>query len=354
MRSASWGVVMEPSTSERSYGPLTTAREASGKLAISTASATASSSSSQSRRLSWHPSQEENFQTASLGLRWGMSDLRLAEQHVNAVVGKDRSVFAGEDGAVLAVAAKTYAAFHVALHGKVGALHGNAALLEFHGGETHHDFRTADKGRGIAWIEGGAGNHVGDYPNVAAPGTGGAIYGDLNFEVELAAPVLQFVAVENVFRGASAVEKNDLAVLLALCHQTVEGGSERREADASGYDDNVTSSGVFDGPVRAERSTNAEHVAASQQAHGLGNGADDASGVLEHGRSGRIAADGDGYLTDAKYIKHIELAGEESVALGGVGGHDFEGKGVVGLLSHALNAIGSGEHRIRIQRLRRR
>src|SRR5271167_3197292 len=68
MRSASWGVVMEPSTSERSYGPLTTAREASGKLAISTASATASSSSSQSSRLNWQPSQEENFQTASLGL----------------------------------------------------------------------------------------------------------------------------------------------------------------------------------------------------------------------------------------------------------------------------------------------
>src|SRR5271166_2069378 len=68
MRSASWGVVMEPSTSERSYGPLTTAREASGKLAISTASATASSSSSQSSRLNWQPSHEENFHTASFGL----------------------------------------------------------------------------------------------------------------------------------------------------------------------------------------------------------------------------------------------------------------------------------------------
>ena len=50
-------------------GALDPAREASRKLAISTAPATASSSSSQSRRLSWQPSQEANFQTASFGLR---------------------------------------------------------------------------------------------------------------------------------------------------------------------------------------------------------------------------------------------------------------------------------------------
>src|SRR3974390_1112308 len=283
-----------------------------------------------------------------------MSDLRLAEQRRNAVVREDRAVFAREDRTVLAVAAQTDAAFHVALHGKVGALHRDTAPLEFHGGEAHHDFRTAYKRRGIARVEGGAGNHGGDDPNVAAPGTGGAIHGDLNFEIEFAAPVLQFVAVEDVFRGAGTVEENNLTVLFALCHQTVEGGPERRKADASGYDDDVTSGSVFDGPVRAERSANAEHVAPSQQAHGFGNGADDARGVLEHGRRSRIAADRDGYLTNAIYIKHVELAWAEREALGGVGGHDFEGKGVVGLLPHALNAVGGGEHWIRVRRLRRR
>src|SRR3974377_1921040 len=141
-----------------------------------------------------------------------MSDLRLAEQRRNAVVSEDRAIFAREDGTVLAVAAQTYAAFHVALHGKVGALHRDTAPLQFHGGETHHDFRTADKGCGIARVEGGAGNHGGDDPNVAAPGTGGAIHGDLNFQIEFPAPVLQFVAVEDVFWGSSAVEENDLAL----------------------------------------------------------------------------------------------------------------------------------------------
>src|SRR5271165_6578972 len=75
MRSASCGVVMEPSTRERSYGPLSTARDASGKFAISTASATASSSSSQSSRLNWQPSHEENFQTANFGLCLRFSNL---------------------------------------------------------------------------------------------------------------------------------------------------------------------------------------------------------------------------------------------------------------------------------------
>ena len=46
------------------------------KLAISTAPATASSSSSQSRRESWQPSQEANFQTASLGRAGHHSSLR--------------------------------------------------------------------------------------------------------------------------------------------------------------------------------------------------------------------------------------------------------------------------------------
>src|SRR5271165_1803808 len=114
IRSASCEVVMEPSTRERSYGPLATAREASGKFAISTAFATASSSSSQSNRLNWQPSHEENFQIASLGLRLAISDLRPAEKRGDAIVGKHGAVLAGEHWPVLAVSAQSDAAFHIA------------------------------------------------------------------------------------------------------------------------------------------------------------------------------------------------------------------------------------------------
>ena len=69
MRSASWAVVIDPSTIEMSYGRVgisTIALLASTKWAISTRSANISSSSSQSSRLSWQPSQEANFHTASV------------------------------------------------------------------------------------------------------------------------------------------------------------------------------------------------------------------------------------------------------------------------------------------------
>src|SRR5271166_6279102 len=131
MRSASWGVVMEPSTSERSYGPLTTAREASGKFAISTAFATASSSSSQSNRLNWQPSHEENFHTASLGLRLAISDLRPAEKCRDAVKGKRRPILAGEYRPILAVTAQADTAFHVAFHRQVSTLRCHTALQQF-------------------------------------------------------------------------------------------------------------------------------------------------------------------------------------------------------------------------------
>src|SRR6266478_5251177 len=117
MRSASCGVVMEPSTSDRSYGPRTTAREASAKLAISTALVSASSSSSQSSRLNWQPSQEANFRTASLGL-WAVSMLELSyrEKVLYAAVAKNWALLADESGTKLTVSAKTNGALHIAFH----------------------------------------------------------------------------------------------------------------------------------------------------------------------------------------------------------------------------------------------
>src|ERR1035441_5166214 len=159
--SASCAVVIDPSTRERSYGPFTTAREASGKLAISTASATASNSSSQSKRLNWQPSHDENFQTASLGLRLAISDLRPTEQRRNTIKGKHR--------AVLAVTAQANAAFHVAFHGQVGTLRCHPALLQFHHGEAHHHLGTANERDSVGGIERGTRDHRRDHAHIATP-----------------------------------------------------------------------------------------------------------------------------------------------------------------------------------------
>src|SRR5215472_3600864 len=69
MRSASALVVIDPSTSDTSYGPGSTVLDASVNDAMCTDSVIASSSSSQFSSVSWQPSQEANFQTARLGLR---------------------------------------------------------------------------------------------------------------------------------------------------------------------------------------------------------------------------------------------------------------------------------------------
>src|SRR3990172_11830599 len=116
IRSASFAVVIEPSTRDKSYGPWTTVREASRKSAITSRAATASRSSSQLSRVNWQPSQDANFQTASLGLGVAMSDVRVLEPSADAVVPKDRAVLADELGAELTVAAEPDRALHVALH----------------------------------------------------------------------------------------------------------------------------------------------------------------------------------------------------------------------------------------------
>src|SRR5262245_20899273 len=146
IRSWSWGVVMDPSTSERSYGPLTTARDASRKLAISTSPATASSSSSQSSRLSWQPSQEANFQTASFGLCLrAISYLPLGEQAVHATVLEHGAILADEVWPVLAVPTEADGTFHVALHRDVHMICRYATLLELLHREAHHDLGPTDQ-----------------------------------------------------------------------------------------------------------------------------------------------------------------------------------------------------------------
>src|SRR5512142_1928430 len=122
---------MDPSTSERSYGPFTIARDASGKLAISTSPATASNSRSQSSRLNWQPSQEANFQTASFGLT-RTSHLPQRQQVPDPVVAEHRAVLADERRPVLAVAAEADAALHVPLHRHVDRRRRDPALLEPH------------------------------------------------------------------------------------------------------------------------------------------------------------------------------------------------------------------------------
>src|ERR1035441_5040685 len=153
MRSASCAVVIDPSTSDRSYGPSSIALEASGKLAICTAAASVRSSSSQSSKDSWQPSHEANFHTASRGrLRSLMSDLPHGEDLGDLVEAHHRTVLADEGGSELAVTTQTDGAFHVALHRKIDPVGQNARLAQRVHRESHHHFRSADQRDGIVRV----------------------------------------------------------------------------------------------------------------------------------------------------------------------------------------------------------
>src|SRR6266568_6751846 len=237
MRSASCGVVMEPSTSERSYGPLTTAREASRKLSISISPATASSSSSQSSRLNWHPSQDANFQTASLGfctrLSRLISYLPFHQQVLHPAVLEDRAVLADKVRPVLAVPAQANGALHVALHRNVDLFRSQAVFLQFRHRVAHHDLRAADQRQCILRLKGRPAYELRDDADAAAPGVVGAINRDIHIEVQARPPAFEFAAIENIRGCPCAVEQRYLAVLLAQGGDEVHGGTQWRQPDAT-------------------------------------------------------------------------------------------------------------------------
>src|SRR5262245_28126271 len=106
-------------------------------------SASSSSTSSQSSNVSWHPSHEANFQTASFGLRLVTSDLPGHEETFDAAIRKYRTILANEFWSKLAMAAESDRAFHIALHRQKNAFGRNAARLEVPHGKAHHDLGAA-------------------------------------------------------------------------------------------------------------------------------------------------------------------------------------------------------------------
>src|SRR3990172_3705877 len=65
------------------------------------------------------------------------------------------------------------------------------------------------------------------------------VHGHRHVQVHAAAPPLQLAHVEEITRRARAVEKDDAAELLPAGEQPVQGGAQRRQADAAGHDHHV-------------------------------------------------------------------------------------------------------------------
>src|SRR5208282_6138744 len=104
-----------------------------------------------------------------------VSYLRFAKNCSDAMEREDWAVFTNERWAVLAMAAKTNPAFHVAFRRQVGALRRHAALQKFHHSKAHHDLGPANHRQRVGRIEGSARDHGGHNAHIAAPGAGCAV-----------------------------------------------------------------------------------------------------------------------------------------------------------------------------------
>src|SRR5208337_4102330 len=139
---------------------------------------------------------------------WAISDLRLADNGRDARKGEDRAVLADERRTILAMTAKADTAFHVAFRGQIGALRRHASLQQLHHSKAHHDLGAANHGESVGWIERRARDHCGHNAHVATPGAGSTIDRDLNLQVKLAAPLLQFMTIEHVLGSTRAIQKH--------------------------------------------------------------------------------------------------------------------------------------------------
>src|SRR3990172_6731127 len=239
MRSASFAVVIEPSTRERSYGPLTTVRDASRKSAITNRATTASKSSSQFSRVNWQPSHDASFQTASFGLGAAMSDVRVLEPSADAVVAKDRAVLADELGSELAVAAEPDRALHVALHREKDAVGGHSVGEQAAHRVPHHDLRAAHHHHAPGRVDPHLAEQVRHHPDVVAPRPIGAVDGQVHLGVRVPCPRPESFAEHEVPGRLDPVEDLERAVRVASPDDVVDDRDHRRPAEAAPDQDHL-------------------------------------------------------------------------------------------------------------------
>src|SRR5674476_592254 len=157
------------------------------------------SSSSQLSRVSWQPSQEANFQTASFGRPFSVtSHLPESEQTSDLRVGQHRAVDADEQLAVLAVPAQAHPAAHVALEGDPDTAGANAAADERHRRMPHHDLGAADEGERGHGVEPGARDELRHQTDATLPRLPPIVDGDEDFHPPVL-PLLQLVDEEQLF-----------------------------------------------------------------------------------------------------------------------------------------------------------
>ena len=271
---------------------------------MSTAPATASSSSSQSSRVSWQPSHEANFQTASVG--------RAALGHVSVLA---------RPAAVRPRRRCTPARRGTRWWGRAGsARSGATAHFMLRSSDTSMSAAAHARGRAGPWppnrimssgphtnaaVLGGVQAQVveqaGDHTDLPPPAWLGVVDGHERRR-HRAGPAS--AAPRRGRAGRQAIEpragRPTWPNAGAVGQDRQHDGPQRRQPDAAGDDDDVAALGPLDRPRGAVRPPHADDVTLGHTAQRLGGRAHGADRVQERPPRCRVAADGDGHLADAR------------------------------------------------------
>ena len=286
--------------------------------------------------MSWQPSQEANFHTASFGLR--LTALSHLEQRRDRVVVVDGAVAADQGRPELAMAAVRHGAAHVPFHRDEDPAAVDASVHEGLCRDAHHHLRAADVRIRPREIRRSARDELRHHSHRPVPVGIACVDGDVDVEVEPATPALELAPVEQVGWGAPAVEEADGAVVATRAEQRVEHGPKRREPDAARNNEHVASSRGVHRPGAAVRSTDAEHAPLARGANGLRDRTHRPHGLNEPSPARGIAGDRDRHFAHAKRIEHRELAGREGEARA-ARGLELERPGVGRLAATASDTI---------------
>src|SRR5712692_6988961 len=170
------------------------------------------------------------------------------------------AVFADEVRPILAVSTLADSTFHIAFHRNKDVLRRYPTLLKLYRGEAHHDLGATDHGYCVQRIKRRPGDESCDDTDTTTPLACSIIYRDIHLKVKVRTPVLDFTAIEDVFRCTSTVEEHDLAVLFPLGDDLVHGRTKGGKSDPTGDNHDILAQGTLDGPVTAERPAHTYHV----------------------------------------------------------------------------------------------
>ena len=132
-----------------------------------------------------------------------------------------------------------------------------------------------------------------DHTDAAEPLIRRVVDRDVDFQIKAAAPALEFLEIQQLFRTAAAIEYDDAPVATTVLEQVIDHGAQRRKTDTARDDDNVGTFRSGHRPGRTERAAYAYGIAFAEVTQSASHCADGAYRMRNRSRLRGIAAHGD-------------------------------------------------------------